>query len=265
MSAAPALTAVVLTLDEAEHLPDCLASLAWADRLLVLDSGSRDGTVAIARAAGARVETRAFENYARQRNQALALVDTPWLLFVDADERVPEALAREIRTALARPEPAPPGYWIPRRNDFWGHRLRGGGWWPDRQLRLLRVDRARYDPEQAVHEVAQVDGPTENLSEALLHLNYASPAEFRAKQAAYARLDVQRRRAAGWRVRPRQLLLQPWRAFWRRYVNLEGWRDGGLGLWLCAWMAWYELATLWALWRGPVEDPIGLSPGPSRG
>ena len=95
-----AVTAIVLTLDEEAHLPDCLRSLRWADRVVVVDSGSRDRTVAIARAAGADVVTHPFVNYARQRQFALGLADTRWVLFVDADERVSEALAVEVRALL---------------------------------------------------------------------------------------------------------------------------------------------------------------------
>ncbi len=262
---APGVTAVVLTLDEAVHLPDCLASLAWADGVVVLDSGSTDATVAIARAAGATVAHHPFENYSRQRQHALDLVPTPWVLFVDADERVPPALAAEIRAvvggagagAAGAGQDRPAAYWIPRRNDFWGHRLRGGGWWPDHQLRLLRVGRVRYDPDRAVHEVAEVDGPAGRLAEPMVHLNYASRRELRAKQVAYARLEAARRLAAGAPVRPHHFVAQPLRELWRRFVTLGGWRDGPLGLELGLWMAWYELRALWLVamarrGRGPA-------------
>jgi len=260
-----AVTAVVLTLDEEAHLPDCLRSLRWADRVVVVDSGSRDGTVAIARAAGADVVTHPFVNYARQRQFALGLADTRWVLFVDADERVPEALAAEVRAVLAAttqrtfrdaaaapadrtsPSSSQAGFWIPRANEFWGRTLRGGGWWPDRQLRLLDTRRARYDPDHGVHEVAELDGPAGVLEHALRHLNYASWSEFDAKQRAYARLEVERRRAAAWRWRPHQLITQPARALWRRYVTLGGWRDGWLGVRLALRMAWYEAVTVFGL------------------
>jgi glycosyltransferase involved in cell wall biosynthesis len=248
-----AVTAVVLTRDEAAHLEDCLASLAWTDAVLVLDSGSRDGTPELAARRGARVETRPFDNFSRQRNAALERVATPWALFVDADERVSPELAAEVRATLARPEAA--GYWIPRRNLFWGHAMRGGGWWPDRQLRLLAVAAARYDPERAVHEVAEVAGPTAALGHCLTHLNYDSPAEFWAKQAAYARLEAERRRAGGFRTRRRQWLTLPLRAFHHRYVALRGWRDGLTGLIACLGMAAYELAVLRRL--AEEEIPAG--------
>ena len=95
------LTAIVLTLNEQAHLPECLASLAFADALLVFDSFSSDRTVEIAIAAGARVVQRAFKDYAAQRNAALDAVQIDWVLFVDADERVPAQLAQEVRSAIA--------------------------------------------------------------------------------------------------------------------------------------------------------------------
>ncbi len=237
-----AITAVVLAHNEEAHLPDCLASLKWADEVLVLDSGSTDRTTAIARSAGARVGSHPFENYSRQRQHALSLVATPWVLFVDADERVPAALAAAVRQAAASGRAA--GYWIPRHNYFWGHRMRGGGWWPDHQLRLLEVSRSRYDAIRAVHEVADVDGPTLRLSTPMVHLNYDDLAEFRAKQGEYARLEAERRRNLGQHPRRHHLVLQPLREFLRRYVDLGGWRDGPTGLLLCAFMAWYEFVTL---------------------
>ncbi len=242
MNARSGVTAVVLARDEERHLPDCLATLGWADEVFVLDSGSTDGTTEIARAAGARVETHPFANFSIQRAHALSRVATPWLLFVDADERVPAGLADEIRRTLEAPKAF--GYWIPRHNYFWGHRLQGGGWWPDFQLRLLCVERARYDAERAVHEVAQVDGPTGYLETPLIHLNYDSFAEFAARQRDYAELEAARRAARGPRPRVRHLILQPLREFHRRFWLLDGWRDGLLGLRLAASMAYWEFWTL---------------------
>lgn len=247
----PGVTAIVLTLDEAEHLPGCLATLGFADGVIVVDSGSRDATCAIAAAAGATVAVHPFVNYSRQRQHALTLSPTRWVLFVDADERVPPALADAVRRAVgaADGDGAVCGYWIPRRNLFWGRALRGGGWWPDRQLRLLDAGRAHFDPDRAVHERAALDGPSGVLDHPLEHLNYASWAEFRAKQRRYAALDAERRRAEGWRFRPRQLVGQPLRVLFDRFVRLGGWRDGGLGLALALHMAWYEVRTLWRLRR----------------
>jgi glycosyltransferase involved in cell wall biosynthesis len=241
------VTGVVLTLNEERHLPNCLDSLSWVDELIVLDSGSTDGTVEIAMHAGASVAHHPFVNYSVQRQHALSLCTTPWVLFVDADERTPPELASEVRGVLSDEASHTAGYWIPRQNVFWGHTMRGGGWWPDHQLRLLRVGRASFDRDRAVHEVAHVEGPTEKLSQPLLHLNYDSIGEFRAKQSDYARLDVARRASEGQKATPRQLITMPLREFWRRYVTLDGWRDGATGLTACALMAWFELTVIWGL------------------
>jgi glycosyltransferase involved in cell wall biosynthesis len=233
------LTAVVLTHDEEQHLPDCLASLAWAPRRLVFDSFSSDSTLAIARAAGARIEQRTFDSYAGQRDAALAAAGTEWVLFVDADERVPPALAAEVQTVLDRPEP---GWWIPRHNYIFGRLTRHAGWYPDYQLRLLRPALARYDPERPVHELVLLDSPLPagHLTQPFIHLNYETVSEFIGKQRVFAAYDVERLRMQGVRARPHHLVTQPLRQFYWRLVTLQGWRDGLHGLRLSALMAWFE-------------------------
>lgn len=246
MGRAEEVTAVVLTLNEAEHLPDCLKSLDWVGDLLVVDSGSADGTAEIAAASGARVVTYQFHNFAEQRNFALGLVTTPWVLFVDADERVPPELAAEIRRATTA---GYVGYWIPRRNLILGRWVRGGGWWPDYQLRLFRVGFGRYDPDRPVHEVVRVDGPVGRLENPLLHINYTTVGEVFAKQARYARLEALQLARQGVRPRPYRFFTFPAREFYRRFVRLGGYRDGWVGLLLAAAMAWQAVIVLRELGR----------------
>jgi len=226
----PSLSAVVLARDEAHLIGGCLASVASADELLVvLDDRSKNDTGQIAAGAGARVVRRRFESFQRQRNHALDLATGRWVLFVDADERVPPALAAEVRRRLASPAPYA-GFWVPRRNLIAGAWVRHAGWWPDHQLRLLDRKRARYDERGTVHEVAALDGPSDRLSEPLLHLNYETLAEFRAKQRWYARLEAETLAQRGVRPRPHSLVLQPVREFRRRVVELGGIRQGPLGV-----------------------------------
>lgn len=242
------LTVVVLTLDEARHITACLTAARQLRpaALLVLDSGSHDDTAALASAAGATVATRPFDGYASQRNAALALVTTPWVYFVDADERVTAAQAAEIAARL--PAEGLAGYWTPRRNIICGHTMRGGGWWPDEQLRLFRIVAGRYDPDRQVHEIVVLDGPAGHLREPLVHHNYDTWRQVLVKQHHYTTHAVADAHAAGVRPHPRNYALQPLRAFWRRFVSLRGYRDGLTGLALALLLAWYEL--LFYVWLG---------------
>lgn len=241
------LTAVILTLNEADHIADCILSLQWADRVVVFDSYSRDETVPIAEAAGARVYQNRFQNYAQQRNAALDAITGEWVFFVDADERGTPLLADEIWDVIAhRPEA---GWYVPRHNYIFGQLTLGAGWYPDYQLRLLRHGRVRY--ERPVHEIAAVDGEIGYLRQPLIHYNYRNLDHFRAKQRAYTDYDASILHRDGIRPRPHNFILQPLRQFWWRYVTLAGYRDGRHGLRLSLYMAYYEwvkyrkLAALW--------------------
>jgi (heptosyl)LPS beta-1,4-glucosyltransferase len=240
------ITAAVIARDEEKLIQDCLGSLGWADEVLVLvDAATRDRTREIARASGARVAERAFDGFAAQRDAALRLARGEWVLFVDADERVPPALRNEVCARVAAPGGCV-GFWIPRHNVLMGRVVRHAGWWPDYQLRLLQRGHASYDPRRVVHEVPLLDGPAGYLSEPLVHFNYRHLAEFLDKQERYARLEAGRWLAT-YRRRPRlrSVLGQPLREFWRRYVSLEGYREGGLGLVVCLVLAWYAGKAVW--------------------
>jgi (heptosyl)LPS beta-1,4-glucosyltransferase len=230
------ITAVILTLNEAEHITACLESLAWADRRLVFDSYSQDETVPLAQMAGAEVSQSRFENYAQQRNAALDQIETDWVFFVDADERGTPQLAAEIRQVVAeRPEH---GWYVPRHNYIFGKLTRGAGWYPDYQLRLFKHGHVRY--ERPVHEIAIVDGAIGHLENPLIHYNYRDPAHFHAKQRAYSSFDAKIMWQEGVRPRPHNFVLQPLRHFWWRYVTLNGYRDGWHGLRLSLYMMYYE-------------------------
>jgi glycosyltransferase involved in cell wall biosynthesis len=229
------LAVIILAHNEEQHLPDCLASVAWAEHVIVFDSLSTDRTAEIGRATGATVVQREFDNYAGQRNAALAVAQTEWVLFVDADERVPPTLANEIQRVLDQPQS---GWWIPRHNYLFGKLTLHAGWYPDYQLRLLRRARARY--ERPVHEIVVLNGDAGHLKNPLVHLNYATAPEFVAKQKYYAAYDAERLAAEGARAKPHNFLLQPLRQFWWRFITLHGWRDGAHGLRLSLLMAGFE-------------------------
>ncbi len=235
------LTAIILTFNEAENIPDCVASLRFVDHILVFDSYSTDNTVAAAEQAGAQIVHHRFENYASQRNAALNAVagTTEWVLFVDADERITPELAAEILEKIR--EPGYAGWRIPRHNYLFGRLTRGAGWYPDYQTRLLRVGAAHYDPARHVHELVVLDGPEGTLTHPFIHYNYRNAAHFARKQRQYTAYDAQVLFEQGIRPKPQNYVLQPWRQFWWRFVTLKGYRDGLHGLRLSALLAWYEL------------------------
>jgi len=241
----PRLTAAIIARDEEANLGECLRSVEFADEVLVLvDAATRDRTREVALASGARVEERPFDDFARQRDAALALAAGDWVLFVDADERVTPALESEVRERVADPRGCR-AYWIPRSNYLMGRAVRYAGWYPDYQLRLLERAAAHFDPLRVVHELAIVDGPVGHLASPLVHFNYRTLREFVEKQERYCRLDAQRWLKSYGRPRARALVGQPVREFWRRFVSLRGYREGPLGLLLSGLLAWYSGKAIW--------------------
>ena len=241
------LSIIVLTRNEEKNIGPCLESVAWADELIVLDALSEDKTVEIARTHGARVHQRPFRDFAAQRNAALELATHEWVFFVDADERATPELAAEVRRVIEGEEPV--GWWVPRRNYIFGRWVRHAGWSPDYQLRLFRRDRGRYDEAREVHELVLLDGPAGYLENPLTHYNYESLAQFFARQEVYIGYEARIMHRQGLRARPHNFVLQPLREFRRRYVELEGYKDGWLGLLLSLLMAYYELVKYGKLWR----------------
>lgn len=243
----PYLSAIVLTKNEERKIVDCLQTLGWADEVIVLDSGSEDATVALAQKIGARMETRPFDNFPRQRNAALELARGEWVFFVDADERVTEELAQEVQEVVARGEKA--GFWVPRHNYIFGRLIRHAGWYPDYQLRLFLKAKGRYDESRDVHELLILDGPEGYLENPFIHYNYDDIGQFIERQNRYTEMEAAYLFQGGAKAKARNFVLQPCREFRRRYITLKGYRDGRYGLLLSALMAYYEGVKYLKLWR----------------
>lgn len=236
VASSPKITAVILTLNEAQHIVDCIESLRWTDEIVVFDSFSTDETCQLAEQAGATVLQSKFENYAQQRNAALDRIQTDWVFFVDADERSTAELAQEIRQVIAtRPER---GWFVPRHNYIFGNLTLGAGWYPDYQARLFKHGKVRY--ERPVHEVAEVDGTLGHLENPLIHHNYQNVAQFHRKQIAYSKHEANILHRQGIRPKVYTPYTQALRQFWWRFGTLKGYKDGLHGLRLSAYMAYYE-------------------------
>ncbi len=235
----PPLSVVIIARDEADRLPEAIRSVGFADEVLVLDSGSQDDTVALARDLGARVVETDWPGHVAQKSRAMGMARHDWVLSIDADERVSAPLAASVGRALEA-EPLAAGFEVARRNHYLGRPLRAGGWYPDRRLRLVRRDRARWVGEDP-HDLLEVDGPVERLTGDLDHHPYRDLAEHYGTIDRYTSRFVQvtRARARWWDI----VFRPPWR-FFRGYLLQAGFLDGKTGLWV-AWMGARYTATKW--------------------
>ncbi|NQW03493.1 MAG: glycosyltransferase family 2 protein [Acidobacteria bacterium] len=249
----PSVTATVITLNEADHIGDCLAALSWADEILVIDSGSTDGTQDLARAAGARVIERDWPGYAAQKDFAAAQAAHDWIVSVDADERVSPELADSIRRTLEAPGDRI-GFRIPRVTFHLGRWIRTTDWYPDFQLRLYDRRHAAWMPasgvRRLVHESVTARGPVGQLSRELQHYAYRDLAHHHDTMQRYTTLAATQMAAEGRRVGLLGLALHPPAAFLRNYLLRRGFMDGTTGLIISAMNAHYvflKFAKLWAL------------------
>lgn len=249
---AEGLTVLVPVKDEEENIRACLESAkAIADELLVADSGSTDATMAIAREFGARIIEREYVNSADMKNWAIPQAAHPWVMVLDADERVTPELATAVREALADPTAA--GYSMRRRSYVFGHAIRFCGWQGDVLVRLFKRDTCRYDTRR-VHAAVQVPaGQVRRLRGDLLHYTYRDFPHFMAKFDRYTTWSAQDLAERGTRASVPRLLFKPPFRFLKQYVVGQGFRDGSAGLIVCglsAMTVFVRYAKLWVMQRG---------------
>jgi glycosyltransferase involved in cell wall biosynthesis len=221
------LSAVLITKNASSQLGECLAAVAFCDEVLVVDSGSGDGTPELAEACGARVIRSHWRGFGPQKHYAVSQAAHDWVLCVDADERVSPALRASIETALAAP--AFSAYRFPRCNRFLGRYLRHGEGYPDWSLRLFDRRRARWS-DDAVHEKVIADGPVGSLPGDLLHDSAETLDNYLAKQETYTTLAAREARARGRRASLVRQLLSPAVRFVKFYFLRLGFLDGYPGL-----------------------------------
>ncbi len=246
------LSVILITHNEAARLRAVLEAVAWADEIVVVDSGSTDGTPDIARAFTDRVVVTAdWPGFGPQKNRALDLATGDWVLSLDADERVTPALAQEIRAALA--EPRADVYALPRLSYFLGRPMRHGGWWPDEVPRLFRRGRARFS-DDLVHERLVFDGRAISLREPLLHDTMPTLDDALTKMDRYARAGALRKHQQGGRANVASAFAHGLWTFLRCYVFNAGFLDGPEGFVLAVTNAqgsYYRYLRLWLLGREP--------------
>jgi glycosyltransferase involved in cell wall biosynthesis len=241
------ISVTIITLNEEDRIGDALASVAWADEIIVVDAGSTDRTVEIARQYTDRVIVRAWPGYAAQKNFADSQASNEWVLSIDADERVSPELRRAIEE-LQHYGPRYDGYRLARRAWYLGRWIRHCGWYPDHQLRLYRRDRACWTGDY-VHESVRVDGRVGTLTGDLWHLTRRSVGEHHEVLGRYTTLAAEQESARNKRATLTRLLFQPLLVFLRSYVLKQGFRDGIPGLVISSFAAYYVFLKYAKLWE----------------
>ena len=245
-----ALSLVVVAHDAGKELAACLSSASFAAEAIVVDSGSRDDTVEIARRFGARAITQTWLGYGPQKNFAVSKAAHDWVLCLDADERVTPELEHSIRGAMAAPRHV--AYAMPRRNRFLGQWLSHGEGYPDWNVRLFDRRHARWS-DDVVHETVVARGSVGRLRGDLLHASAESLDRYLAKQNRYTTLQAEAMHALGERSSFFRLVISPLARFLRFYVLRAGFLDGSAGfahIAIGAFASFCKHAKLRALERG---------------
>jgi glycosyltransferase involved in cell wall biosynthesis len=245
------LSVAIVTLNEEVNLPRTLDSVVWADEIVVVDSGSTDATSAIAQSYGARFLIEPWRGFAAQKNFALSLCTSEWVLSLDADEAISQELAASIQRAIAGP-PSHTAYTLPRRNFFLGRWIRHGGYYPDAKLRLFPRAQGTFQ-ETPVHETAVFAGSVTRLEGDLLHDAYPTLTSYLDHMQRYSTLGagiaIQRGRTGRGVIRfLNGVLLNPLATFFYNYILRGGFLDGREGLLLhlyhSAYVSW-KYAKAW--------------------
>jgi glycosyltransferase involved in cell wall biosynthesis len=223
------ISAVLITFNEEAAIEAALRSLSGiVDEIVVVDSFSGDRTVKLARAFTDKVVTRKWTNYSDQKNFADGLASHPWILSLDADERISDGLRTEI-LALRSDEPSCAGFSMPRLVFYLGRWIRHCGWYPDRKVRLFRKDAARWEGEY-VHEKLAVSGEVRAFKNPIHHFTYRNIGDHLARIDKFADLGAQKLYAQGKKCRWPHLLLFPFGRFLKAYILKRGFLDGFAGI-----------------------------------
>lgn len=247
----PTLSIIIVAKNEAINIAECVRSARFADEVIVLDSGSSDGTAELARAEGARVLVTDWPGYGPQNNRGIALATGDWFFSLDADERITPELAAEIRAAIERADLD--GFRVPRSSMYCGRFIRHGGWTPDYTWRLARRGKARFT-EHYLHAHLEVQGATGTLRHPIVHYSFRSMESVLEKLNRYSSASARDMTSAGRKGSLGRAVAHGLWAFFRTYVLRLGFLDGRWGFMLAVSNAegtYYRYVKLWLLQREP--------------
>jgi len=232
------ISAVVITHNEEANIEECLASVSWAEDIVVVDAESADRTREVARRFTERVYEKPWEGYSQAKIYAISMAESQWVLSLDADERVTPELRDEIQSLEA--EAGVDGYLLPIKPLFLGRWIEHSGWYPGYKLRLFRKDRA-YMTARKIHEGIRVEGSVGKLANPLLHYAYPTVKSYFSKFTRYTDLAAQELYQRGERASVGDIVLRPCYAFIKWYFLKRGFLDGLEGLVLCLFSSYYVL------------------------
>jgi glycosyltransferase involved in cell wall biosynthesis len=244
----PTLSVILITNNEAGNILDCLASVSFADQIIVVDCGSTDNTVELARSVGVQVlQTDDWPGFGAQKNRALDLAMCDWVFAIDADERVTPELAEQIKAAIKNDIKNDSkgnnnigqhdAYEIPRLTQFCGQWIRHCGWTPDHVLRLFKRSSARFSNDLVHERIVQSQGTCGKLSTPMLHFSYPTPASYWRKLDQYSQAWARQRHLEGQQTSMLRAALSGFVAFVKTYFFRLGFLDGALGFAVCTMQA----------------------------
>lgn len=254
------LSVAILACNEAANLRRTLQSVAWADELVLVDSGSTDGTLDIAREFNCKIFSEPWKGYGPQMNSAIDKCTNPWVFSLDADEVLTPELSASIQTLLAG-TPQYDAYWVPRLNLIFGRWMRHGGQYPDYKLRLFRQGTARLPEDTEPHATPKWSGPKGKLTGDLLHYQYPTVALYVEHMNRYSSASVplvlrKGRTCLGLTEFLAMGVLNPTLTFLKNYIFRLGFLDGRPGLlfhlYHSAYISW-KYAKAWEASRGPAQ------------
>ncbi|OGY21365.1 MAG: hypothetical protein A3F04_01190 [Candidatus Chisholmbacteria bacterium RIFCSPHIGHO2_12_FULL_49_9] len=251
-----AISAIFLTLNEEGFLPGCLQSLSWTDEIVVVDAGSTDRTLEIAKTKGAKIIRTPWQGFPKQRDVGAKEAKGEWIFYVDADERVSKELREEIQALLKQKESLYRSYRIPHKNMILGRWLRYGGWYPDDQHRLIEKQAFKGWAGE-LHEHPNVEGSVGTLKGELLHFTHRGILWMLEKTIRYTQLEAELRlKEEHPMVKIRHLLTAPFRELWFRGVKESGWRDGIRGWIEILYQAFNQFLIMVWLWEMQQEKTM---------
>lgn len=243
------ISAIILTYNNQELISGCLRSLTWTDEIIIVDTGSSDKTINIARRYHASIISSAWQGFSAARNLGAEKAKGDWLLYIDSDERVSKNLRKELISLLKNDHTPHDSYQIPRRNYLLGKIMRHGGWYPEPQHRLLKKE-AFYRWQGELHEHPQVRGKSGTLKGEILHLSHRGIKQMLEKTIHYTRLEAELRLKSNHpRVKIIHLFSAPAREFLRRGIMQSGWRDGIEGFIEIIYQAFNQFLIMVWLWE----------------